>query len=56
MALPIFALYMQKVYADKSLHISQADFDKPAKKIEVEMNCSKYDKELMQEVPEENQN
>jgi penicillin-binding protein 1A len=30
MALPIWAYYMQKVYADKSLHISQADFEAPA--------------------------
>jgi penicillin-binding protein 1A len=29
MALPIWALYMKKVYADKSLHISQKDFDAP---------------------------
>jgi penicillin-binding protein 1A len=42
MALPIFAKYMQKVYADKTIKISQGDFDRPAKKIEVEMDCSKY--------------
>jgi len=43
MALPIWALYMKKVYADKSLHITQGDFEKPAKKINVEMDCGKYD-------------
>jgi penicillin-binding protein 1A len=46
MALPIFGYYMQKVYADKTLKISQGDFDKPAKKIDVEMDCSKYNKEI----------
>ena len=46
MALPVFAKYMQKVYADKSIKISQKDFEKPAKKIEIEMDCSKYNKEL----------
>jgi penicillin-binding protein 1A len=46
MALPVFAKYMQKVYADKSIKISQGDFEKPAKKIEIEMDCSKYNKEL----------
>ncbi|MCC6691574.1 MAG: hypothetical protein IT235_08590, partial [Bacteroidia bacterium] len=43
MALPIWALYMKKVYADKSIKISQGDFEKPTKKIDVEMDCSKYD-------------
>lgn len=46
MALPIFAKYMQKVYADKTIKISQGEFEKPTKKIEVEMDCSKYNKEL----------
>lgn len=46
MALPIWAKYMQKVYADKTIKISQGDFEKPKKKIEIEMDCSKYNKEL----------
>lgn len=46
MALPIWAKYMQKVYADKTIKISQGDFEKPAKKIDIEMDCSKYNKEL----------
>ena len=29
MALPIWALFMQKVYADKSLAVPQRDFEKP---------------------------
>lgn len=46
MALPIYAYYMQKVYADKTIKISKGDFEKPAKKIDIEMDCSKYNKEL----------
>jgi penicillin-binding protein 1A len=46
MALPIFAYYMQKVYADKSINLYQGDFEKPNKKISVEMDCEKYNKEL----------
>ncbi|HRH01384.1 MAG TPA: transglycosylase domain-containing protein [Bacteroidia bacterium] len=43
MALPIFGLYMQKVYADKTLKISQGDFEKPAgMDLKVETDCSKY--------------
>ena len=48
MALPIFAYYMQKVYADKKINLYQGDFEKPAKNISVEMDCDKYDKETEQ--------
>ena len=41
---------MQKVYADKTLTISQGDFTKPDKKINVEMNCERYNKELEMEI------
>lgn len=46
MALPIWAKYMQKVYADKTIKISKGDFEKPSKRIDIEMDCSKYNKEL----------
>ena len=52
MALPIWAKYMQKVYADKTLKISKGDFEKPAKKVEIEMDCSKYNKELENDIPD----
>ena len=43
-ALPIWALYMQKVYADKSLKISQGDFPKPyAPGVDLDFSCSHYD-------------
>ncbi len=44
MALPIWALYMKKVYADPSLGISiHDDFVKPLKDIDVEFDCKRYD-------------
>ncbi len=39
MALPIWALYMQRVYADYSLHISKRDFDSPSKPLSVDLDC-----------------
>lgn len=44
-ALPVWALYMQKCYADKSLHISKAPFEKPLEPISVDLNCNTYDQE-----------
>ncbi|NNM16197.1 MAG: penicillin-binding protein, partial [Bacteroidia bacterium] len=43
MALPIWALYMKNVYADKDLNISQEDFRAPARELGVELDCSKYE-------------
>lgn len=42
MALPIWALYMKKLYADKELNIYQGDFEKPEGKISIELDCNKY--------------
>ena len=45
MALPIWAIYMKKVYADPSLGIRKTDdFAKPLKNIDIEFDCAKYDK------------
>jgi len=43
MALPIWALYMNRVYADPELNISQGDFEKPSKPLSVEIDCEKFD-------------
>ncbi len=44
LALPVFGLFMQKVYADEDLPYSkEARFEKPGK-ISVEINCDEYDK------------
>ncbi|MCK4661974.1 MAG: penicillin-binding protein [Bacteroidales bacterium] len=54
MALPIWALFMQKVYDDKSLGISKDDiFEKPLQNLTIEIDCEKYeqnDDELNEEV------
>ncbi|WP_117883884.1 penicillin-binding protein 1A [Aureibaculum luteum] len=50
MALPIWALYMKKCYANKDLEISDGAFIKPAN-FDVELDCDKY-----KEKQEENQN
>jgi penicillin-binding protein 1A len=44
MALPIWALYMKKVYADKSISISTGAFERPEGELTVELDCDKYDK------------
>ncbi len=54
MALPIFAYYMQKVYADKKINLYQGDFEKPQGKISVELDCEKYNKALEQGGGQEN--
>lgn len=46
MALPIWGYYMQKVYADTSIHISQGDFEIPEKKISIELDCNKEAQEI----------
>lgn len=43
MALPIWALYMQRVYGDLSLRISKREFDPPSKPIDVDLDCNEGD-------------
>jgi penicillin-binding protein 1A len=43
MALPVFALYMQKVYTDSTLNITQEDkFEEPLN-FSIELDCGKYE-------------
>lgn len=51
--LPIWALYMQKVYADSSLKISQEPFEKPDK-VGIELDCNKWEKQNSSNTFEEN--
>ena len=44
MALPIWAIYMKKVYTDRSLGISMGEFEPPLKDISIEFDCEKYDR------------
>lgn len=41
-SLPVWALFMQKCYADNRLQISKADFDKPIDPLSIELNCDRY--------------
>jgi len=45
MALPIWAIYMKKVYGDPSLGISKKDdFVRPLNDVHIEFDCGKYDR------------
>lgn len=39
-SLPVWGLFMQKCYADKTLNISTANFEKPENPIKIELNCA----------------
>lgn len=43
MALPIWALYMRRVYADEKLKLSTGDFERPNSPLSIETNCAKYE-------------
>ena len=45
MAMPIWALYMKKCYANKELNISDKAFEKP-KDLKIELDCKKYNESL----------
>ncbi len=45
MALPIWALYMQRVYDDPSLNISQGEFEPPLQPIPFETDCDNIQRE-----------
>ncbi|WP_420571354.1 penicillin-binding protein 1A [Kordia sp.] len=44
MALPIWAVFMKKCYADKSLSISDGKFPKPEEEMTINVDCSKTSK------------
>ena len=46
MALPIWAIYMKKVYADKKLKVSQGEFEKPDN-FDYNINCSDTDEKVL---------
>jgi penicillin-binding protein 1A len=41
-ALPVFALYMKKVYADKSLNYTKGDFEAPQGGVNITIDCEAY--------------
>jgi len=44
MALPIWGIYMNKVYADSTLTISKGPFERPEGPLTVELDCAKFEK------------
>ena len=42
MALPIWALFMKRVYSDNALKISKGDFDRPLRSLSVDINCATF--------------
>ena len=57
MALPIWALYYKKLYADKSLNVSSEEFEKP-ENISIRINCSgelEEGEELLEKEKEEDE-
>jgi penicillin-binding protein 1A len=52
-ALPIWGIYMKKVYNDRKIRISKGDFERPAN-LGVTINCEEYKQQSIQEVQGEN--
>jgi len=52
-ALPIWGIYMKKVYADRKIKISKGDFERPAN-LGVTINCEEFKQENLKEVQGEN--
>jgi len=51
MALPIWAKFYQKVYADPSLKVSKGEFERPKTLGEIELDCQKYELETLKDLP-----
>ena len=49
MALPIWALFMKRVYGDPSLKISKGDFDRPLHPLSVDINCATFSDQQKEE-------
>ena len=43
MALPVWALYMKKIYADSTINLSMEDFEPPLEPLSVEIDCDKWE-------------
>lgn len=51
MALPIWAIYMRKIYNDKTINLYKGDFEPPSKPLSVEVDCNKYESEHKYDSP-----
>lgn len=47
-ALPIWGLFMQKVYNDTGIALTKEDFEKPENPLTIELDCSKYNTQNQQ--------
>jgi penicillin-binding protein 1A len=54
LAMPIYGLFMQKVYADKSLSVSKAPFPKP-QNLPMELDCSKFKNSVISDTVSQDQ-
>lgn len=52
-ALPIWGIYMKKVYADRKIKISKGDFERPAN-LGVTINCEEFKQQTIKDVQGEN--
>lgn len=50
-ALPIFGHFMRSVYQDQSLKFPRGDFEYPSIPLDTEMDCAKFQQEIMDEEP-----
>ena len=55
LAMPIYGIFMQKVYADKNLNVSKAPFPKPEQPLTVEIDCSKYNNSIISDTVSQDQ-
>jgi penicillin-binding protein 1A len=55
LAMPIYGLFMQKVYGDKNLNVSKAPFPKPEQPLTVEIDCSKYNNSIISDTVSQDQ-
>jgi len=55
LAMPIYGIFMNKVYADKNLSVSKAPFPKPEQPLSVEIDCSKYNNSVISDTISQDQ-
>ena len=49
MALPIFGYYMRGIYQDPTLHFPRGNFEPPSVPLDVELDCTRFQEEIMNE-------
>jgi len=55
LAMPIYGIFMNKVYADKKLSVSKEPFPKPELPLTVEIDCSKYNNSVFNDTIRQDQ-